>query len=99
MRSWHHQDLFLETFFMLTDQAIDVVRETLSLMLQLSLPVLAAALVVGLTVSVLQAVTQIQEQTLSFVPKIVGMGVMAIVAIPWMVTRIMEFATRMFSGT
>ena len=84
---------------MLVDQAVDVVREALTLMLMLSMPVLAAALVVGLTVSVLQAVTQIQEQTLSFVPKIVGMGVMAIVAVPWIVARIMEFATRMFGGT
>ena len=81
------------------EQAIDIVRETLSLMLILSLPILAAALVIGLIVSLLQAVTQVQEQTLSFVPKIVGMGVAAIVVLPWIIMQIMDFATRMFGGS
>ena len=48
---------------MLTDQLIDVTRQTLTVMLMLSTPVLLAGLVIGLIVSVLQAVTQIQEQT------------------------------------
>lgn len=80
------------------DQAIDVVRETLTLMLMLSMPILGAALVIGLTVSLLQAVTQVQEQTLSFVPKIVGMGLAAIFVLPWIMMKIMDFATRMFGG-
>ncbi|WP_432799470.1 flagellar biosynthesis protein FliQ [Poriferisphaera sp. WC338] len=80
------------------EQAIDMVRETFVLMLLLSLPILAAALVVGLTISILQAVTQIQEQTLTFVPKILGMGIVAVLAMPWLVMKIMEFATRMFAG-
>jgi len=80
------------------DHAIDLIRETLTLMLLLAMPILSAALIVGLAVSVFQAVTQIQEQTLSFVPKIIGMGAMAIVAMPWLVKRIMEFSARMFSG-
>ena len=80
------------------DQAIDVVRETLTLMLMLSMPILAAALIIGLIVSLLQAVTQVQEQTLSFVPKIVGMGLAAIFVLPWIITQIMDFATRMFGG-
>lgn len=83
---------------MTTNEAIDLVRETLSLMLLLSLPVLLAALVIGLTISLLQAMTQIHEQTLTFVPKIVGMGAAAIVVMPWIVTKIMEFAQRMFMG-
>lgn len=80
------------------DQSIDMVRETLTLMLMLSAPVLGAALVVGLAVSILQAVTQVQEQTLSFVPKILGMGAAAIIVMPWLVMKIMDFAERMFSG-
>ena len=83
---------------MTLDQSIDLVRETLTLMLLLSLPILAAALIVGLVVSVLQAVTQVQEQTLSFVPKIMGMGIVAILVMPWLVMKIMEFASRMFAG-
>lgn len=78
------------------DSAIDIVRETLTLMLLLSMPVLLAALVVGLLISVAQAVTQVQEQTLSFVPKILGMGVMAILVMPWIIVKIMEFSARMF---
>ena len=78
--------------------AIDLVREALTLVLLVSLPILVAALVIGLAVSLLQAVTQVQEQTLSFVPKIIGMGVVAILVMPWVALRIMDFAARMFSG-
>ncbi len=80
------------------DQAVDIVRESLTVMLLLSSPILAAGLLIGLTVSVFQAVTQIQEQTLTFVPKIVGMAAVAILVTPWVATLIVEFATRMFSG-
>ncbi len=81
------------------DQAIETVRESLTVMLLLSSPILAAGLIIGLVISILQAVTQIQDQTLSFVPKIVVMGVVTILAIPWLATLIMEFAQRMFGGT
>jgi flagellar biosynthesis protein FliQ len=83
---------------MTIDQAIDVVRESLTVMLLLSAPILVAGLVIGLFVSVLQAVTQVQEQTLSFVPKIIGMGIVAIAVTPWVTTLIVEFAHRMFAG-
>jgi len=83
---------------MMEANAVDLVRETLWLMLMLSGPVLVAALVVGLLISILQAMTQIQEQTLSFVPKILGMGAMAILAMPWIITHMLEFSQRMFSG-
>lgn len=83
---------------MTTDQAIEIVRESLTLMMMLSLPILAAGLVIGLSVSLFQAVTQIQEQTLSFVPKILGMGVVAILATPWLARQVLEFSARMFSG-
>ena len=83
---------------MTTDQAVDIVREALTVMLMLSLPVFAAGWVIGLVGSILQAVTQVQEQTLSFVPKIIGMGLVAIVIVPWVTTAIIDFAHRMFSG-
>jgi len=83
---------------MTLDQATDVVRESLTVMLLLSSPILLAGLVIGLLVSILQAVTQVQEQTLSFVPKIIGMGIAAIVMTPWVARIIAEFAQRMFSG-
>lgn len=80
------------------DQAIETVRETLMLMLLLSAPVLGAALIIGLAISIFQAVTQIQDQTLSFVPKIIVMGIVAIIATPWIATSVVQFAERMFSG-
>ncbi|MEM7681090.1 MAG: flagellar biosynthesis protein FliQ [Planctomycetota bacterium] len=80
------------------DQSIDILREALTLMLMLSAPILGAALVVGLAISILQAVTQVQEQTLTFVPKILGMGTIAILAMPWLIQKIMDFSERMFSG-
>jgi len=81
---------------MLTDQMIDATRDTLTLMLLLSTPVLLAGLAIGLVVSVLQAVTQIQEQTLSFVPKIIGMVLVAVLFMPWMVSKLLTFSTEMF---
>ncbi len=83
---------------MTVDQAVDIVREALTLMLMLSLPILGAALIIGLAVSIFQAMTQIQEQTLSFVPKVVGMVIVTILVTPWIATMIMDFAKRMFSG-
>ena len=83
---------------MTIEQGVDLAREALTLMLLLSAPVLGIALVVGLAVSILQAVTQIQEQTLSFVPKILGMGMVAILVMPWLVTKIMDFSERMFGS-
>lgn len=83
---------------MTVDQAIDLVRESLTMMLLVSAPILSAALVIGLLISLLQAVTQIQEQTLSFVPKILGMALVAVAVTPWVTTLILEFSHRMFGG-
>ncbi len=80
------------------DQAVDLVRDSLQLMLVVSAPILFAALIIGLAISLFQAVTQIQEQTLTFVPKIVGMAVVAIMLAPWMARQMMDFAIRMFGG-
>ncbi|BAM04510.1 flagellar biosynthesis protein FliQ [Phycisphaera mikurensis] len=83
---------------MILDSSIDLVRESLVLMMTLSAPVLGAALAVGLVISVLQAVTQVQEQTLTFVPKILVMTAVAVLATPWILSMLMEFSVRMFSG-
>lgn len=64
---------------MLTDQLIDVTRETLTIMLLLSMPVLMAGLIIGLVISVLQAVTQIQEQTLPQTIKIFAIAAVLLV--------------------
>jgi len=80
------------------DAAIDLTRQAISLVIVLSLPVLGAGLAVALIVSLLQAVTQVQEQTLSFVPKIVAMLLALVVCGPWMMTRVVEFSRQMFAA-
>ena len=77
---------------------VDLARNAIMLALLIAGPMLLVALLVGLTVSVLQAVTQIQEQTLVFVPKMVAMIAAAIFVLPWITMRMMEFAKVMFSG-
>jgi flagellar biosynthetic protein FliQ len=80
------------------DQATDLVRSTLVLALLVSAPMLLIGLVVGIVVSLLQAVTQIQEQTLSFIPKIVAMVGSAILLMPWISHRLMEYSTVIFAN-
>ena len=75
-----------------------LVREALMITLLVSAPILGAGLLVGLVISLLQAVTQVQEQTLAFVPKIVAMVVVAILLLGWIGGQISAFAERMFGG-
>lgn len=77
---------------------LDLVREALFEMLIISLPILAAGLLVGLVISLFQAVTQVQEQTLTFVPKIIVMIIVAVALIGWIGQRMLEFAMAMFAG-
>lgn len=79
------------------DQATDLVRHTLIAALLISTPMLACGLVVGVVVSLFQAITQIQEQTLTFVPKIVAMVAAAIFLFPWMGQYMIEYARDMFA--
>ncbi len=81
---------------MSVDGTLDVTRYMVLLVMQLAAPILVVGLLVGLLVSVLQAVTQVQEQTLSFVPKMAAMGIAAILFLPWLSSKIVEFAQDMF---
>jgi flagellar biosynthetic protein FliQ len=78
-------------------KAIDVVRSALFLALLISAPMLLIGMAVGIVISLFQAVTQIQEQTLTFVPKIAAMIVAAVVLMPWIGQKLLEYATRMFT--
>ncbi|MFM1833501.1 MAG: hypothetical protein RLZZ461_1817 [Planctomycetota bacterium] len=79
-------------------EGLDIAREALLVALWISTPILVAGLVVGLVVSIGQAVTQIQEQTLSFVPKIAAMILVAVGLLGWIATQMLAFAERMFVG-
>jgi flagellar biosynthesis protein FliQ len=80
------------------DDATDLVRHTLVLTLIIAAPMLIIGMVVGIIISLFQAVTQIQEQTLTFVPKITAMIAAAIVLMPWIGQRLVDYARAMFSG-
>ncbi len=80
------------------EQVIELVRQALLMALLLATPILGAGLVVGLLISLFQAVTQIQEQTLTFVPKIVVMLIVAVLLLGWLTIQMVEFTREMFSG-
>ena len=71
--------------------------QVLTVTLKLALPTLVAGLGVGLVVSVLQAVTQIQEMTLTFVPKIVAVTMIMLIAGPWMLNTLMAFTVDVYA--
>ena len=75
---------------------VDLSRNAIFTALLLAAPMLVVALGLGLIVSVLQAVTQIQEQTLAFVPKLVGVAVVFLVALPWMIQVAVKYTTELF---
>ncbi len=77
---------------------IAIGREALEVALMVAAPMFLAALVTGLTVSILQAATQINEMTLSFVPKLVVMFLTIIVAGPWMLTMLTDYIRRLFEA-
>lgn len=77
---------------------INIGREALEIMLLVSAPLFIAALVTGLLVSVFQAATQINEATLSFVPKLLMTFVTLIVAGPWMLTLLTDYMRRLFES-
>jgi flagellar biosynthetic protein FliQ len=78
------------------DEVVSLVVDMMSVSLKVALPMLLAALVIGLAVSIFQAVTQIQEQTLSFIPKVVGIAVVIVVAGPWMLGQIVSYTQNLY---
>ena len=80
------------------EQATELIRSTLILALIISAPMLVIGLVVGIVISLFQAVTQIQEQTLTFVPKIAAMSAAAVLLMPWIGHRLLEYAAAMFAS-
>ncbi|MCM1540043.1 MAG: flagellar biosynthesis protein FliQ [Blautia sp.] len=76
----------------------DITREALFLIIKVSLPVLLISMVVGLIISIFQTVTSIQEQTLTFVPKIISIFLALILFGHWMLNSIVEFMTTLWSN-
>ncbi len=78
------------------DSIVDLARNAMLVGLKIAAPVLVAGIAIGLVVSIVQSVTQVQEQTLTLVPKIFAMTIVAVVLMPWIVMRLAEFASSMF---
>jgi flagellar biosynthetic protein FliQ len=79
-----------------SDTAMRLLAEALLAAVKVSGPFLIATLVVGLVISILQVVTQIQEMTLTFVPKLIAVGLVCLLLGTWMLAVLVEFAQRMF---
>lgn len=77
---------------------MEIGARTMWVTLQISMPVLGVSLVVGLLVSIFQAVTQLQEPTLTFIPKILAVVVVIVVAGPWMMDTMLSFTIELWGG-
>lgn len=77
---------------------IDITRQALFTVLKAAAPMLITSLIVGLVISILQTVTSIQEQTLTFVPKLIAVFLVIMLAGNWIMTSIAEFTVELFSN-
>ncbi len=82
---------------MTTEAVIDITRQTLYLIIRSSLPMLLVSLCVGLAVSIFQTVTSIQEQTLTFVPKVLAIFLMIMLIGHWMLTKMSDLMVVLWS--
>ena len=77
---------------------LSLLQQTLWTVAQLSAPILLTALVVGVVISLFQAITQVNEMTLSYVPKILAIALVLVIAGPWMLQTLLGFTARLYSS-
>ena len=80
------------------EMTIGIARQAIQVTLLVSLPILGIGLVVGVVISLVQAATQIQEMTLTFVPKIVSIFVGLLLLLPWIMNHLLTFTTEIFNN-
>ncbi|WP_320669627.1 flagellar biosynthesis protein FliQ [Patulibacter defluvii] len=80
------------------DTAVSITTDAMELAFKLGAPLLGAGLVVGVLISIFQAVTQIQEQSLQFIPKLIVAGVVLLIAGPWMLDQLVGWATELYGS-
>jgi flagellar biosynthetic protein FliQ len=78
--------------------AVDLCRETLMSAVIIAAPVLLVGMAAGLLVGLLQALTQVQDQTVAFVPKILAMAAVLVICLPWLLTRMVDFTRVVFEN-
>ena len=80
------------------DVVISLSMDAIAVALKIGLPLMLVGLIVGLLVSIFQAVTQIQEMTLTFIPKILALGVVMVIGGPWMLSELLTYTENLYSG-
>ncbi|MCC2662630.1 MAG: fliQ [Geminicoccaceae bacterium] len=81
---------------MTSEQVLDVAREAIFVLIKIGAPVMLVALVVGVLIALLQALTQMQEMTLSFVPKILAIFLTLVLTLPFMIATLVGFGEELF---
>jgi flagellar biosynthetic protein FliQ len=81
---------------MSAEQVLDLAREAIFVLIKLGAPIMLVALLVGLAISLLQALTQMQEMTLSFVPKILAIFLTTVLVLPFMIATLVGFGEELF---
>jgi flagellar biosynthetic protein FliQ len=81
---------------MTPNEAIDLVRDAILMSLIVAAPLLLVGMVVGLGIGLIQALTQIQDQTVSTVPKLVAMTIAIIICLPWLTDRMLEYSRNLY---
>ena len=81
---------------MTTDTVLELTMTAIELGMKIALPILLVGLAVGLIISVFQAITQIQEQTLTFIPKIVATVAVMVIGGPWMLDQLLQYTTELW---
>jgi flagellar biosynthetic protein FliQ len=80
------------------DTVVSLATQAMTLALKVAGPMLLVGLVIGLVVSIFQAVTQIQEQSLTFIPKVVGVAVLIVLLGPWMLDQLVSYAQNLYTS-
>ena len=80
------------------DTVINLATQAMTLAVEVAGPMLLAGLVIGLVISIFQAVTSIQEQTLTFIPKIIALGLIIVVLGPWMLRQIVDYTENLYQS-
>lgn len=81
---------------MYDESTVELVREAILVSMKIAAPIVLAGMVVGLLISLVQSITSIQDQTVSLVPKIASMLLVAVLLVPWIMMRLVEYAADLF---
>ncbi|MGH2914743.1 MAG: flagellar biosynthesis protein FliQ [Solirubrobacteraceae bacterium] len=80
------------------DTVVSLATQAMTLAIEVAGPMMLVGLVIGLVVSIFQAVTSIQEQSLSFIPKIIGLGALIVILGPWMLNQLVNYAVNLYTS-